>query len=63
VNSVSSVVETSLATGYNQMVTDCHHRRHRAHGGRTEDAIIPSPTRNSGEPLPWIPKRFSIRLT
>ena len=26
VNSVSSVVETSLATGYDQMVTDVHHR-------------------------------------
>ena len=40
VNCGVSVVETSLATGYNQTATDYHHRDQRAHGGLTEDSII-----------------------
>jgi predicted RNase H-like HicB family nuclease len=33
------------------MATNYHHRRHRAHGGLTEDSIILLPTRNSEEPI------------
>ncbi len=49
VNCGVSVVETSLAAGYNQEVTNYHHRRHRAHGGLTEDSIILLSTRNGEE--------------